>query len=135
MKNEKRLRKKPNSRRNFRLLIGICILTVIIIILCSVSAVQANEDVEHIETVKYKYYTSVYIDRDDTLWKIASEHMSDEYLNIYEYMDEVKEINHMPDDKLQYGTVICIPYYSEEFKWLMGNYFKCPKKYIYTDNH
>ena len=45
MKNEKRLRNKPNSRRNFRLLIGICILTVIIIILCSVSAVQANEDV------------------------------------------------------------------------------------------
>ncbi|MGN1139849.1 MAG: LysM peptidoglycan-binding domain-containing protein [Oliverpabstia sp.] len=117
MRNNKGIRKckKRNQGRKV-FLIAACILVIVIMIFCSVSAVQANEDKSNSQDKTYKYYTSVYIDRDDTLWGIASEYMTDEYADIYEYMDEVKTINHLTDDQLQYGTVICVPYYSEEFK-------------------
>lgn len=90
----------------------ICILAAAVIIFCSVSSVQADEE----SGKRYKYYTSVYVDRDDTLWDIASEYISDEYEDIRAYMDEVKSINHLTGDELQYGTTICVPYYSDEYK-------------------
>lgn len=117
MRNNKGIKmcRKRNQRR-IVFLLAVCILIIVLMIFCSVSAVQANEEQSHLQEETYKYYTSVYVDRDDTLWGIASEYMTDEYTDIYEYMDEVKTINHLTDDHLQYGTVICVPYYSEELK-------------------
>ena len=117
MRNNKGIKmcRKRNQRRKAFLIVA-CSLVIVIMIFCSVSAVQANEEQSHSQEETYKYYTSVYVDRDDTLWGIASEYMTHEYTDIYEYMDEVKTINHLTDDHLQYGTVICVPYYSEELK-------------------
>ena len=82
------------------------------LVICSVSAVNATEDNVH----RYKYYTTVYVDRDATLWDISKKYVSAEYPDIRAYMDEVKSINHLMDDELQYGTTICVPYYSDEYK-------------------
>lgn len=65
---------------------------------------------------RYKYYTNVYVDRDTTLWGVSQKYISDEYTNIRAYMEEVKSINHLPDDQLIYGTTICVPYYSDEYR-------------------
>ena len=67
-------------------------------------------------TERYKYYTNVYVDRDTTLWGVSQKYISDEYTNIRAYMEEVKSINHLPDDQLIYGTTICVPYYSDEYR-------------------
>ena len=76
------------------------------------TSVDANADVPE----RYKYYTNVYVDRDTTLWGVSQKYISDEYTNIRAYMEEVKSINHLPDDQLIYGTTICVPYYSDEYR-------------------
>jgi len=60
--------------------------------------------------------SNVYVDRDTTLWGVSQKYISDEYTNIRAYMEEVKSINHLPDDQLIYGTTICVPYYSDEYR-------------------
>ena len=65
---------------------------------------------------RYKYYTSISIQDGDSLWSIAEEHRTPEYATIYDYINEVMEINHLGSDRLQAGRQLCIPYYSSEFK-------------------
>lgn len=104
---------KKGKRNHHRFLVLVCMLAAVGMIFRGVYAVNADEKVHE---KRYKYYTSVYVDRDETLWNIASEYMSTEYADIRDYMDEVKSINHLTDDELQYGTTICVPYYSDEYK-------------------
>ena len=66
--------------------------------------------------VRYIYYSFVFVVRDTTLWGVSQKYISDEYTNIRAYMEEVKSINHLPDDQLIYGTTICVPYYSDEYR-------------------
>ena len=61
---------------------------------------------------RHKYYTAVYIDRDTTLWSIASEYMSEDYSSIKAYIREVREINGINGDTIYYGSNIIVPYYS-----------------------
>lgn len=65
---------------------------------------------------RYKYYTNVYVTRDMTLWSIAEEYITEEYSDIRAYIDEVMKINQLKSDKLSYGSTICVPYYSGEYK-------------------
>ena len=66
--------------------------------------------------ILYKYYTSIQIHSGDSLWSIAETYMTGEYQNIYDYIDEVREINHLSGDYLQAGSKLCVPYYSSEYK-------------------
>lgn len=65
---------------------------------------------------RYKYFTSVFVERDDTLWDLAVKYRTDEYADMQEYMNEVMAINHLADEQLQYGDWITVPYYSSELK-------------------
>ncbi len=66
----------------------------------------------------YKYYDSICIRYGDTLTSIANKYCSKEFRSRAEYIDEVKSINHMTDDKLITGDYIVIPYYSSEERYL-----------------
>lgn len=63
----------------------------------------------------YKYYTSICIRKGDTLWSIANTYMSDEYHDIHEYIQEVRELNHIEDSEIHYGQYITVPYYSGDY--------------------
>ena len=59
-----------------------------------------------------KYFKAFEIGKDDTLWKIAKEHIDYTYYDdINEYIEEVMCINHMKDDTIKYGQSIIIPYF------------------------
>lgn len=65
----------------------------------------------------YKYYTSIEIEKGDTLWEIAGAYMdTDYYESRMDYMKEVMKINRMTTDHLTAGKKIIIPYYSTEVK-------------------
>lgn len=66
------------------------------------------------KTPSYKYYTAVTVHRDDTLWSIASQYMTDEYDSLQDYIGEIREINGMESSKLYYGQKLVVPYYSSE---------------------
>ena len=104
-----RTRKTKRRHLPFASMFLICLATVAIL---RFTSVDANADVPE----RYKYYTNVYVDRDTTLWGVSQKYISDEYTNIRAYMEEVKSINHLPDDQLIYGTTICVPYYSDEYR-------------------
>ena len=105
-------RRKYYKKKNYLLMLFSCFLLIIIGFLMKVSVVGASAE----DSDRYKYYTSVYVDRDVSLWTVSQEYMTEEYADIQAYIDEVKAINHMTDDELEYGTTICVPYYSDEFK-------------------
>lgn len=114
---EKRISRKhrKHARGGRPALTGGILLSAIVLtitVLCGVR-VQANTP-EAPE--RYKYFTSIYVDRDDNLWDIAKEYMTEEYPDIREYVSEVMTINHLADEQLQYGDWITVPYYSSELK-------------------
>lgn len=67
------------------------------------------------ELVYYKYYSSIVVDRGDTLWSIAKEHMGAQYDSEKEYVKEVMQMNALSDDEIIAGQHLVIPYYSAEF--------------------
>lgn len=106
---EKHARKAQRRHFPFASLLLLCLAVIAVL---RFTSVDASADVPE----RYKYYTNVYVDRDTTLWGVAQEYISDEYANARAYMEEVKSINHLPDDQLIYGTTICVPYYSDEYR-------------------
>lgn len=63
------------------------------------------------------YYTDIVIQKGESLWDIANEHMTEEYDSPKTYIKEVKSINSLTDvDKIYAGQRIVIPYYSTELK-------------------
>lgn len=66
------------------------------------------------ESPSYKYYTSITIEKGDTLWSIASEYMTSEYHGIEEYIMEVRSLNHLYGDGIYAGEHLTIPYYSQQ---------------------
>ena len=110
------LEKKWKKGRNAPYLSLILILAIFIIgVACRITARSANADSLQAAPA-YKYYTSIVIEGGDSLWSIAQEHMTAEYANIYDYMDEIREINHISGDFIKSGSYLCIPYYSAEYK-------------------
>ena len=98
-------------------------MRVIVIMMIFLAAVllllhfTANRtEAEKVNVPTYKYYTSIEVDQGESLWSIASDHMSPEYRDIYDYMSEIASINHLHGDQLDRGQRIIIPYYSTEIK-------------------
>ncbi len=74
------------------------------------------------ESASYKCYTSIAIQKGDTLWSIAKEHMSPEHDRIEEYIKEVQRLNHLKDSSIYAGEYLTIPKYrSRNFKSLQQN--------------
>lgn len=108
--------KKYNKKRNLniRVLAGAILLVCLIVFLFFRTASTANAGTEN--SVRYKYYTSIQIENGSSLWDIAQEYMSEEYPSAEEYIQEIKQINHIDGDLIYAGSYLCIPYYSSELK-------------------
>ena len=106
-----------NNRRKKTFLSGIFSLLLVIICICffgSFFSSAHDESVLEDPSTKVKYYTSIEIKKGDSLWKIAEEHITDEYDSIYEYVDELIRINHIDiisADMIREGDYLTIAYY------------------------
>lgn len=69
-------------------------------------------------TFEYKYYKTITVHADDTMWNIAEANYSDEhYHDMNSYINEICNINGISDrDDLKAGEALIVPYYSSEFK-------------------
>ena len=63
----------------------------------------------------YKYYTSIQIEEEDTLWSIADSYANEDYQSKSEYIAEVKQLNQIDEDQIHSGQHLLIPYYSEDY--------------------
>lgn len=59
-----------------------------------------------------KYYKSISVERGETLWSIADKEMGAGWSDVRDYINEVKQINNLDDDKIMAGGYICLPYYT-----------------------
>ena len=86
------MRRRKYYRKKKRLFtIFSCFLLMMVGFLAKVSIVDASAE----DSDRYKYYTSVYVDRDVSLWTVSQKYMTEEYADIQAYIDEVKAINHL----------------------------------------
>lgn len=115
-----RMEKKKMEDRRLRIKSILIILILILIavgFLLGLSASNAEADNRTGNGSTYKYYTSIRVQSGDTLWSIAEEYMAGkDQGDIYDYIEEVEQINHITEDGLIAGNTICIPYYSDELK-------------------
>lgn len=69
------------------------------------------------EVTCYKYYTNVEIQTGDTLWTLAERYMDEHYASREQYIQEVKQVNHLSNgDTIISGEHLILPYYSTEYK-------------------
>lgn len=109
-------RQKRKIQKIRRRLTGFGVASIAMGILVSaLSVIQVHADTSE-ESKRYKYFTSVFVERDDTLWDLAAEYRTEEYADVRDYVDEVMAINHLTEEQLQYGDWITVPYYSSDLK-------------------
>ncbi len=107
-----KIRRAKEMRKNFIL----TIMTFCLVITFSLgmnSFLSSAKDSS--EPACYKYYKSITIANNDTLWSIAQEYMDDEhYDSINDYIKEVKQINVLSSNDITYGAHLIVPYYAYE---------------------
>lgn len=109
----KKLKREKQIRRN--LILGIAGAIMLMLFAVSFYSITSLAQEEQLE-VSYKYFTSIQIERGDSLWSIAEEYGDEVHYESYEeYITEVKSINHLKDDEIVAGQYLIIPYYSYEF--------------------
>ena len=114
--NRKRNRKQCMVKRYSCLFTAILITFLILAVSLSI-CFTVNADQEKPKRHAYKYYTDIVIQKGESLWDIANEHMTEAYDSPKTYIKEVKSINSLTDvDKIYAGQRIVIPYYSTELK-------------------
>lgn len=100
------------GRAAFAVAAGIFMLAVISFL--SVSMVMANDKPSSYKTSN-KYYTSIDIKKNDTLWGIAQQY-AQEGSDIAEYIKDIKSINRLSDNNITQGQHLVVYYYSDEIK-------------------
>lgn len=63
-------------------------------------------------TSNQKYFICVDIEEGDTLWTIADVYITEEYSSVDDYIDEIKELNGLSNDKIFCGATLVVPYYA-----------------------
>lgn len=93
------------DRRRVAFIGGVVVLSLILVLLgTSVASAKDMDD------TKTKYYTSITIEKGDTLWSIAEKYMYDEFESVEEYMNELANINGLKNDTLYAGNNLVIVY-------------------------
>ncbi|MBE5921546.1 MAG: LysM peptidoglycan-binding domain-containing protein [Lachnospiraceae bacterium] len=116
-KNRTNRNKRRNIGKNRGLVVAI-VFAVMFVTLFFVEkggsvAFAADEDKEPL----YKYYTTITVEEDMTLWEIAEEYNYDVYYDsINDYIDEVKNINSLRSDTIHSGAKLVVVYFSNEYK-------------------
>lgn len=90
------------------------ILSIIIIfgfLSVNLGIIEATEDEK---SKGKKYYSSIYIEHGDTLWSIAKKYANEEYETIEEYIEELKQMNGLENERIIAGNYLTISYYSNK---------------------
>ena len=107
-----RSRRVALRKQRITVMTGLCVILLVIIgcILFGSTKAQAAP-----AETSYKYYTSIQVQKGDTLWNIANHYMTEEYASVNDYIDEICEINHITESDIHSGEYLTIPYYSAEY--------------------
>jgi hypothetical protein len=97
-----------NKKRIWRFGLAILLLVVVFSVFFITKTVTAQRAAD-----RAKLVTTIEVKKGDTLWDIASLYFTDEYDDLNEYIEEIKDSNGMLSDEIRAGNYIIIPYYAE----------------------
>jgi FOG: LysM repeat len=91
-------------------IVGVALLLILVVLSVGfiTKTVTAQDSHERVKLV-----TSVEVKKGDTLWSIASNYYSSDYVDMNEYIKEIKMTNGLSDDNIHAGNYIVVPYYED----------------------
>ena len=105
---EKRHPKRCSGKRSVNLVTTLLLVAAAFtVILLLNGTVRSNAQ----STERNKLVTSVYVERGDILWDIASKYYTKDCGSMKDYIKEIKRTNNIDSDTIYYGYSILIPYY------------------------
>jgi len=109
----RKVKRQREIRRNIILAVAATIVLIVLALSFHSITSLASSDTEDIS---YKYFTSIEIEKGDTLWDIAEEYFdADHYACKNDYIAEVMVMNNLKSDEIVSGQYLIIPYYTHEF--------------------
>ena len=108
------MRSRRLEIRNSRIIISTIAVVTIFTIIGSVLFGTVKAHAASAEA-PYKYYTSIRVEKGDTLWNIADTYITDNYDNRNDYIEEICSINHIAENTIHTGQYLTIPYYSSDY--------------------
>jgi hypothetical protein len=97
-----------NKKRIWRFGMALLLLVVIFSVFFITKTVTAQRAAD-----RTKLVTTVEVKKGDTLWDIASLYFTEEYDDLNEYIEEIKDSNGLVSDEIHVGNYIIIPYYAD----------------------
>lgn len=92
---------------------GILIVSLLILLGSSIRTFASSCDNKPL----YKYYTSIQIEKGDSLWTLSDKYIVDGVYSKDDFIKETSELNHLTNqDELHAGDYLTIAYYSTEIK-------------------
>ena len=67
-----------------------------------------------------KKFISYVVQSDDTLWDIAMEYSSPDFISVNNYIEEVMKSNHLENANIKQGQLLLIPSYEVDHNVLAG---------------
>ena len=117
VRSERRIRKnRVRRQREIRKNLLIFVMTICLIITCTISmnGFLSNAKGDFTDD-SCKYYKSIPVTNDDTLWSIAERFMDGQHYDcINDYIEEVKYMNNLTSDVIHYGEYLIIPYFESD---------------------
>lgn len=107
------MRSRRVAVRNQRIAFVSILFVILFILISSILFGSIKAQAASAET-SYKYYTSIQVQKGDTLWKIANSYITEEYDSVNDYIEEICSINHISHD-IHSGQYLTIPYYSDKY--------------------
>lgn len=101
-----------NYRMNKKRMVLFALTVFILLLIFSLYFASKTVTAER-NTNRVKKVTSIEIKSGDSLWSIASNYLTDEYDDINQYIDEIKDSNGIYDDTIHVGNYIIVPYYAD----------------------
>lgn len=90
-------------------IIRVLVFTTLLMNMNLVKNVQNSE--ESTKANREKIVTTIYVEKDSTLWDIAKRYYTEEYRDLNDMIEEIKQSNGMEKDIIHEGAYLIIPHY------------------------
>ena len=102
--------KKKQAIKRQILLIAVMFLTILATVFVITGCLKTNQVKASSVKEENVYYKTIQVEEGDTLWTLADQYIGNSSFDRQQYIDEVKEMNHLTDDTIESGAYLMIPY-------------------------
>lgn len=107
--NVRTIRRKKAAKRQLITAL-VLFFTVLASVLIISNCLRANQVKASSVKTENIYYKTVEVEDGDTLWDLADRYMGEKSFSRQEYIEQVKELNHLSGDTIESGAYLMVPY-------------------------